>query len=93
LELVVNTHQFGWEEHPDAEDVTIFVVPTALRIIFIEDIEIPDFEFEGWVLGHAGKPWVRGVLRTGKDGEIIECGIYVLEPGQEIGTERTPGIE
>jgi hypothetical protein len=71
--------------------VTILVVPTALRTTFVEGHDWPDFEFEGWVLGQPGKPWVRGALKYNERHDIRECTIYVLEPGQEMGTERTPG--
>ncbi|SRR6266516_1261934 len=96
LELEVHAVQFGWMEPGNADDDTIkiLVVPTAVRVVYIEDFEIPDFEFEGWVLEHPDQPWVRGALRRSNEGGVEECTIYVhvLEPGQEMGTKRTPGI-
>jgi hypothetical protein len=98
LELEVHATHFGWEEasgSPDDDIVTILVVPTALRVTYlryVERFETPEFEFEGWVLGPGESPWVRGALRTNNEGEIEECTIYVLEPGKELGVERTPGI-
>jgi hypothetical protein len=77
---------------PDAS-VTILVVPTCLRVVYSTHYEHPEFEFEGWVLGPGERPWVRGALRTNDSADVEECTIYVLEPGQELGTRRTPGID
>jgi hypothetical protein len=96
LPLEVHAVQFGWTSAQDLareDDVlTVLVVPTTLRVTYVEDYEVPEYEFEGWVLGPGEKPWVRGALRTADDGEIQECTIYTLEPGKELGTQRTPGI-
>jgi hypothetical protein len=91
LALVVRGYAFGLEgEEGEGSDpdVTLPVVPTALRLMFIEDFELPEYEFEGWVLSDDDpEVWVRGWLRTdARTGEVQEASLLVLEPGQAQGT-------
>jgi hypothetical protein len=58
----------------------------------------PEYEADGWlhgsVPGHTGsdKVWVRLSLRTEDTEDIMEIIVYLLEPGEEHGTIRTPGM-
>ncbi|MGW1863979.1 hypothetical protein ACWCPS_00285 [Streptomyces mauvecolor] len=86
---------------PDEEaDIAILVVPTAIRAVFSPvstspddaTIQMPEFEFEGWLLGeYSERIWVRGELRINsiEGTEPNECTLYRLAPGEEMGTVRT----
>ena len=90
------------ESAPPEEDVTIHLVVTSVRQIMIEPPDddpyrYPEFEVEGWLLAPHGVPldqtvWVRCALRSNDTEEITECTVYLLEPGEELGTARTPGV-
>jgi len=55
--------------------------------------EYPEYEFDAWLLGDCPeKIWIRGALRTNDTRSIQECTLYRLKPGEELGTDRTPGI-
>jgi hypothetical protein len=91
LALMVPQSLFGGDVN---KEVTVPVVPTALRLIFFEEqrFEFPEYEFEGWVLGTAGlmdepRIWVSVWLRVGGTSTIEEASIRVLAPGQEQGTK------
>jgi hypothetical protein len=95
---------FGRDTRPD--DISIFVVATEIRVIWPEVPEqdnrdrpycqAPEFEVEGWLLDPPGNPegklWVRLVLHTTSSGELEECIVYLLQPGEERGTAPTPGM-
>jgi hypothetical protein len=96
LALVVQGAAFGVK----GEEPTIAVVPTALRLMFFEqqEIEFPEYEFEGWVVNdEESQTWVRGWLRTkAHTGEVEEASIRILEPGQEWGAhfdDKAWGLE
>jgi hypothetical protein len=88
LALVVHESMLGGDFQ---EDVTVPMVPTALRIMLSghDLIQFPEFEFEGWVPSdEEPRVWVRGWLRTNsQSGEVEEASIRVLEPGEEWGTQ------
>jgi hypothetical protein len=57
----------------------------------------PEFEIEGWVVDPPGrtgpdKIYVRLALKTTDDRRLEEAVIYLLDPGEEHGTDRTPGM-
>jgi hypothetical protein len=88
------------------EEISIFLVVTDVRVVF-HDIQeedkyepcyqAPEYEVEGWLLDPPGNPdarvWVRGMLkRTPPTDELAECTLYLLNSGEERGTEETPGM-
>lgn len=95
----------SWAEAPELpDDITIYLHVTHVRQIWpvIEPgdeqwpwCQFPQFEVEGYLLdppGNTGKFWVRLSLRTSDDRRLTEGLIFLLEPGEELGTDRTPGM-
>lgn len=69
------------------EEVTIQVVPTNLRVVLEDEAESPEYELEGWLLtGEPDRIWVRGRLSPADDYNVDELELYLLEPGEELGT-------
>jgi hypothetical protein len=87
------------------DEVSIYLYVTYVRQVWPEvepDEELwphypfPEFELEGYLLdppGQTGKFWVRLALHTSDDRRLTEATIYLLEPGEELGTARTPSMD
>jgi hypothetical protein len=85
------------------KDLVIHLVVTSIRQIFIDPdpgespipFRYPEFEVEGWLYAAPGRLhetiWVRCALRC-DDMDVDEMTIYRLDPGEELGTAKTPGI-
>ena len=85
----------------EEERVTILVVPTTIRTIYDyypsgharrEEHQVPEYEFEGWLLGdYPRKIWVVGAL-LGQGVKIDLVSLCQLELGEEFGTAFNPLI-
>ncbi|WP_406123745.1 hypothetical protein OHQ89_16250 [Streptomyces canus] len=81
--------------------MTILVVPTAIRTVYDyypanqerrEEHALPEYEFEGWLLGdYPRKIWVIGSLLGPDVGETIKLvSLCQLEQDEEAGTAFNP---
>ncbi|NEA65306.1 hypothetical protein [Streptomyces sp. SID12488] len=77
------------EDWMKGADVTIQMVPTLLRTIFVSEQGCAEYEFEGWLLGdYPERIWVQGQLRTGGEPGVVDEGsIRRLVAHEEIGTD------
>lgn len=87
----VNGDFIGADEE---EIVTVSVVPTAIRSVYnsfdgvgiSHEHKLPEYEFEGWLLGdYPQKIWTLVELRGGDP--VREATLYRLEPGEETGID------
>jgi hypothetical protein len=65
---------------------------TAVRTVQDADWDEPEYEFDGYVVRRDGGDevtWLRGALRTNGETSIQECTLYRLNPGDELGTDRS----
>jgi hypothetical protein len=106
IEITADDVMPEFTTHPEARvPISIFLVVTDVRVAWPEVdqehwhepyYQAPEFEVEGWLVNHPvdteAKVWVRVRLRTTDTEQLEECAVYLLEPGEEHGTEPTPGM-
>jgi hypothetical protein len=87
----------------DSRDIAIQIRVTCVRKIWPgvngepgEWTDYPEFEVDGHLVdppSHLDEGWVRLTLGTTGDRRLTEGTIFLLEPGEELGYNRTPGMK
>ena len=93
LEIVV----YFDDERNERVEVSLFVVPTSVRLVLTDESEDSEYTFEGWVVrpvyGDMTPVWVRCDLqKSAYHDRVSEGGLTVLEPGTEQGVAPPPGF-
>ena len=90
VEMLMEAKDVGMED--TGGEIIVQIVPTLIRSVVVDEYELYEYEFEGWILGDYGpdRIWVRGDLQTGDDipGVIFEAHVHVIRPEDALSVPR-----